>query len=350
VGIQRAVRKLNGVQGSNGTNNRVAGVELFDPVLAEAVESGLARVEELLHREVHSDYHFVNETSLHLIDAGGKRFRPLFTLLAGQVGPYSGSPDVVRAATVVELVHLATLYHDDVMDSAGVRRGAESANARWDNAVAILTGDYLFAHASRLVADLGPDAVRIIADTFAELVTGQMRETKGPRLDEDPVEHYLAVVAEKTGSLIATAGRYGAMFSGCTPDQVSALRRFGEIIGTAFQLSDDVIDIASSSESSGKTPGTDLREGVSTLPMLYAVRDGGPAASRLRELLAAPLTDDTLVNEALDLLRAGDGLDRARATLREHAAQAREELAALPDCPARDALASLTVYVVDRTG
>jgi geranylgeranyl pyrophosphate synthase len=349
VGLRRGVRKLNSVQASNGTN-RVAGVELFDPGLAGEVERGLARVEQVLHREVHSDYQFVNETSLHLIDAGGKRFRPLFTLLAGQIGPRGDAPEVVTAAAVVELVHMATLYHDDVMDSATVRRGAPSANARWDNSVAILTGDYLFAHASRLVADLGPDAVRIIADTFAELVTGQMRETKGPKPGEDPVTHYLTVVAEKTGSLIATAGRYGAMFSGCTPEQVSALRRFGEIIGTAFQVSDDVIDIASPEESSGKTPGTDLREGVSTLPMLYAVQDGEPAAARLRELLSAPLTEDALVNEALELLRKGDGLDRARATLREQAAQAREELAALPDCPARDALASLTVYVVDRTG
>jgi heptaprenyl diphosphate synthase len=337
------------VQSSNGTN-RVAGVELFDPGLADAVGSGLDQVEELLRREVQSDYQFVSETSLHLIDAGGKRFRPLFALLAGHVGPRAGSPEVVVSATVVELIHLATLYHDDVMDSATMRRGAQSANSRWDNSVAILTGDYLFAHASRLVADLGPDAVRIIADTFAELVTGQMRETKGPRPGEDPVEHYLAVVAEKTGSLIATAGRYGAMFSGCTPEQVSALRRFGEIIGSAFQVSDDVIDIASPKESSGKTPGTDLREGVPTLPVLYAVQEGDPSSRRLQELLAGPLTDDALVSEALDLLRAGDGLERAREKLRSQAAEARNELAALPDCPARDALASLTVYVVDRTG
>jgi heptaprenyl diphosphate synthase len=337
------------VQSTNGTN-RVAGVELFDPGLADAVASGLEQVEELLRREVQSDYQFVSETSLHLIDAGGKRFRPLFALLAGHVGPRAGSPEVVVSATVVELIHLATLYHDDVMDSATMRRGTESANSRWDNSVAILTGDYLFAHASRLVADLGPDAVRIIADTFAELVTGQMRETKGPQPGEDPVDHYLTVVAEKTGSLIATAGRYGGMFSGCTPEQVSALRRFGEIIGSAFQVSDDVIDIASPKESSGKTPGTDLREGVPTLPVLYAVQEGDSAASRLRELLAAPLTDDGLVSEALELLRAGDGLERAREKLRSQAAEARNELATLPDCPARDALASLTVYVVDRTG
>ncbi|HEX4358827.1 MAG TPA: polyprenyl synthetase family protein [Pseudonocardia sp.] len=310
----------------------------------------MVRVEELLRREVRTQYDFVTETSLHLMEAGGKRFRPLFTLLAGQVGPRGDSPDVVIAAAVVELIHLATLYHDDVMDSATMRRGAPSANARWDNSVAILTGDYLFAHASRLVADLGPDAVRIIADTFAELVTGQMRETRGPRPGEDPVKHYLTVVAEKTGSLIATAARYGAMFAGCPPEQVAALRRFGEIIGTSFQVSDDVIDIASPPEDSGKTPGTDLREGIATLPMLYAAQRTDPAAERLRELLAAPLTDDGLVDEALTLLRASDGLERARDMLREQAAQARDELAVLPDCPARDALASLTVFVVDRTG
>ena len=288
-----------------------------------------------------SDYHFVAETSLHLIDAGGKRFRPLFTLLGAQMGPRPESDEVLTAAAVVELIHLATLYHDDVMDSATMRRGAESANSRWDNTVAILTGDFLFAHASRLVADLGPDAVRIIAETFAELVTGQMRETRGPRPGDDPVQHYLTVIAEKTGSLIATAGRYGGMFAGCPPEHVESLRRFGAVIGTAFQISDDVIDIASPSDSSGKTPGTDLREGVHTLPMLYALRAEGRDADRLRVLLARPITDDAEVAEALELLRAGPGLARARDVLADQAAAARAELGKLPACPASDALAAL---------
>jgi heptaprenyl diphosphate synthase len=329
--------------------NAIAGVELADPGLAAATAEGLSRVEELLHREVHSDYQFVTETSLHLIDAGGKRFRPLFTLLGAQMGPRPDADEVITAAAVVELIHLATLYHDDVMDSATMRRGAESANSRWDNTVAILTGDFLFAHASRLVADLGPEAVRIIAETFAELVTGQMRETRGPLPDDDPVEHYLAVIAEKTGSLIATSGRYGGMFSGCTPDQVESLHRFGAAIGTAFQISDDIIDITSPSDSSGKTPGTDLREGVLTLPMLYALQDEGPQAERLRTLLARPITDDAEVNEALALLRSGPGVARAREVLAEHASAARGELTELPDCPAAKALSSLTMYVVDRT-
>ncbi|WP_433276164.1 polyprenyl synthetase family protein [Pseudonocardia xinjiangensis] len=332
------------------STNAIAGVELGDTELAAATAAGLDRVEDLLHREVRSEYGFVTETSLHLIEAGGKRFRPLFTLLGAQIGPSPDADEVITAAVVVELIHLATLYHDDVMDSATMRRGAESANSRWDNSVAILTGDFLFAHASRLVADLGPDAVRIIAETFAELVTGQMRETRGPRPGEDPVQHYLQVIAEKTGSLIATAGRYGAMFSGCPPEHVEALHRFGATIGMAFQISDDIIDIASASDSSGKTPGTDLREGVLTLPMLYALQDTGRDADRLRVLLAEPLTDDAEVNEALGLLRAGPGLDRARTMLAGEAAGARAELGKLPDSAATQALASLTEYVVDRTG
>ena len=310
----------------------------------------MAEVEDLLRREVHSDYHFVTETSLHLFDAGGKRFRPLFTLLGAHMGPRPESVEVITAAAVVELVHLATLYHDDVMDSATMRRGTESANSRWDNSVAILTGDFLFAHASRLVADLGPDAVRIIAETFAELVTGQMRETRGPRAGDDPVQHYLTVIAEKTGSLIATAGRYGGMFAGCPPEHVESLRRLGAVIGMAFQISDDVIDIASPSASSGKMPGTDLREGVHTLPMLYALQGEGRDADRLRVLLAGPITADAEVDEALALLRVNPGLARARDVLADQAAAARAELGKLPVCPASDALAALTTYVIDRTG
>jgi heptaprenyl diphosphate synthase len=328
----------------------IAGIEFVDADLAAATAKGLDRVEALLHDEVHSEYEFVTETSLHLIDAGGKRFRPLFTLLGAQMGPRPDADEVITAAAVVELIHLATLYHDDVMDDATMRRGAESANSRWDNTVAILTGDFLFAHASRLVADLGPEAVRIIAHTFAELVTGQMRETRGPAAGTDPVQHYLRVIAEKTGSLIATSGRYGGMFSGCTPDQVESLRRFGASIGTAFQISDDIIDIASGEDSSGKTPGTDLREGIHTLPMLYALQETGPDADRLRVLAARPISDDVEVDEALALLRSGPGLVRAREVLAEHAGTARAELDRLPDCAAADALRSLTTYVVDRTG
>jgi heptaprenyl diphosphate synthase len=328
---------------------QVAGLPIGDPDLAAATSDGLDRVEELLRREVHSDYRFVTDTSLHLIEAGGKRFRPLLTLLAAQLAGGT-SEDVVVAATSVELVHLATLYHDDVMDEATMRRGAESANARWDNTVAILTGDYLFAHASRLVSQLGPDAVRIIAETFAELVTGQMRETRGPRDGEDAVEHYLAVVAEKTGSLIATSGRFGAMFAGAPDEHVTAMRRFGEIIGTVFQVSDDIIDIASPSGDSGKTPGTDLREGIPTLPVLHlrSHRFTSPEDRHLTELLDGDLTDDVRHAEALKLLRAHPALELARRDAVRYADAARAVLGPLPEIPAKKALEGFCDAVVHR--
>ena len=186
----------------------LAGIELADPELSARVASGLARVEDLLERELISEFSFVTEAASHLMHAGGKRFRPLFTLVAAGVGPRPDAEDVIVASAVVELIHLATLYHDDVMDEADLRRGAKSANARWDNSIAILTGDFLFAHASRLVAGLGPDAVRIIAETFAELVTGQTRETVGAGPDDDPIEHHLRVLDEKTAALIDTCARY----------------------------------------------------------------------------------------------------------------------------------------------
>ncbi|HEV8560339.1 MAG TPA: polyprenyl synthetase family protein [Actinophytocola sp.] len=324
------------------------GLDDADPVLLKAVTEGLAQVEDLLHTVVHSDVEFVNQAALYLVKAGGKRFRPLFTLLSAQFA--DGNTDaVITAAAAVELVHLATLYHDDVMDEATMRRGEASVNARWDNTVAILTGDFLFAHASRLVATLGSDAARIIAETMGELVTGQMRETVGPRNGEDPVRHYLSVVAQKTGSLIATAGRYGGMYSGAGPEQTEALFRYGDLIGTAFQISDDVIDIASPANESGKTPGTDLREGVRTLPMLYALAFDGPDTPRLRELLSGPVTEDGAVYEALDLLRRSPGLDQAVHTVGEYAGRARAVLDVFPPCPARDALELLARYVVART-
>jgi heptaprenyl diphosphate synthase len=323
------------------------GFDIVDPALAESVRAGVARVEQLLHESVRSDFEFATRTSLHLVDAGGKRFRPLFTVLAAHFGDPT-TENVTKSAAVVEMVHLATLYHDDVMDEATMRRGATSANARWDNSVAILTGDFLFAQASRLVADLGADAVRLMARTFEALVTGQMRETIGAGAGEDAVEHYLKVIYEKTGSLIAIAGRFGAEFAGADAAHVEALDRVGRIVGTAFQISDDIIDIASPAAESGKTPGTDLREGVATLPMLYALADTG-TDPRLRKLLSGPIDADADVDEALERLRASNGLARSRRTLDGYAEEARRVLASLPECPAREALATLVDYVVART-
>ncbi|MCV7192422.1 nonaprenyl/(2E,6E)-farnesyl/geranylgeranyl diphosphat synthase [Mycolicibacterium brumae] len=328
----------------------VAGVDFGDAELAREVRDGVDRVEALMRTELGRADSLMSEAVQHLFMAGGKRFRPLFTVLCAQLGPEPDSDRVTVAGAVIEMVHLATLYHDDVMDEAQVRRGALSANARWGNNIAILAGDYLFATASRLVSQLGPEAVLIIADTFAELVTGQMRETKGAAEHTDSVEHYLKVVYEKTACLIAASGRFGGTFSGAPADQVDRLARLGGIVGTAFQISDDIIDIESDADESGKLPGTDLREGVHTLPVLYALQESGPGADRLRELLAEPLTDDDEVAEALTLLRASDGIEKARATVRDYARRADEELAELPDLPGRRALASLVQYTVNRHG
>ncbi|WP_228811451.1 polyprenyl synthetase family protein [Nocardia otitidiscaviarum] len=328
----------------------VAGVDLGDPELAATVRNGLVEVEDLLIRELSDGEEFLQEAALHLARAGGKRFRPLFTILTGQLGPKPDSPDLITAGTVVELVHLATLYHDDVMDEAPMRRGAPSVNSRWSNSIAILSGDYLFAHASRLVSTLGPDAVRIIAETFAELVTGQMRETLGAKESQDPVEHYLRVVWEKTGSLIAASGRFGGTFSGADPEHVERLARLGDAVGTAFQISDDIIDISSVSEQSGKTPGTDLREGVHTLPVLYALRDEGPEGDRLRKLLARPLETDAEVEEALELLSRSRGMLLAKEKLQGYADIAHVELSALPAGPANEALERLVRYTIERVG
>ncbi len=325
------------------------GVLLPDPDLDARVGAGLVSVEALLRESVVSQYPFVTGAARHLVDAGGKRFRPLLTLLAAQFGDDS-APGVVPSAVVVELTHLATLYHDDVMDEAPMRRGAASANARWDNTVAILTGDFLFARASDLLADLGPQAVRIQARTFERLCTGQIRESVGPQDGEDPIDHHVSVLADKTGSLIATAGRFGAMMAGAPPEAVETLAAFGERIGVAFQLADDLVDIGSEHEQSGKTPGTDLREGVATLAVLYARQSDDPADARLLALTSGPIHDDAEHAEALALLRAHPAMGQARAEARRWSDEARSALAPLPAGPARDALELLCDFVVDRTG
>ncbi|MEU4830644.1 polyprenyl synthetase family protein [Streptosporangium sp. NPDC023615] len=326
----------------------VVDLPFVDERLAQDVASGLAEVEKLLRSSVQSDDAFVTEASKHLIEAGGKRFRSMLVLLAAQFGS-PDAPGVVPGAVVIELTHLATLYHDDVMDEARVRRGSPSANARWDNTVAILTGDYLFAQASEILADLGPDIIRIQAQTFSRLVRGQIRETIGARPGEDPIAHYIGVLADKTGSLIATSGRLGALLSGASPDIVERVTRACEAIGVAWQLSDDLLDVAAESVQSGKTPGTDLREGIRTLPVLYALASDAPGSTRLRELLAGPVAEED-VEETLTLLRADPAMERARAELLAWTDRARQDLAGLPDIPARTAYLALCDYVVERSG
>jgi heptaprenyl diphosphate synthase len=322
---------------------------VVDEDLARRLSERLAVVERDLAVHVRSRADFVTEAASHLMEAGGKRFRPLLVLLAAETGDRPEADEVVTAACVVELTHLASLYHDDVMDEASLRRGADSANARWDNHVAILTGDFLFSKSSELTAELGADAVRIQAHTFTKLVEGQILETVPPREGEDPLAHYLDVVAGKTGSLIATSARYGARFGGASREVEEALTAYGEIVGSAFQLSDDILDIGSDSGVSGKTPGTDLREGVPTLPVLLAQASTDPADAHLIELLAGDLSDDARHAEALELLRKHPAMDEARAYVVARAQEAKERLAVLDEGPVRTALESFADVVANRS-
>ena len=332
-------------------------VDFPDSALEAEVLDDLGRVEESLAATAHPDDELLTEASRHLIAAGGKRFRAMLVLLAAQFGDPK-DPRVIQAAVAIELTHLATLFHDDVMDEALVRRGHPSVNSQWNNSVAILTGDFLFAQASHILADLGPEAVRIQAETFSRLVTGQMAETIGPRAGQDPLDFYMYVITEKTGSLIATSGRFGALFSGAPAAAADRIAAACEQIGVAWQLSDDVIDIASEESQSGKTPGTDLRQGVRTLPVLYALRSvdqsgpmQSPADARLRWLLGeADLTDEALLAEALTLLRGHHAMKESRADVLNWVSEARTSISALPDVPARAAFLALCDFVERRTG
>jgi len=349
-------------------------VDFSDPALAADIADGLVGVEKVLAEAAVTEEALLTEASRHLIDAGGKRFRATLVLLAAHFGD-SRDERIVPAAAAIELTHLATLFHDDVMDEASIRRGLQSANSRWSNTIAILTGDFLFARASSILAELGTEAIRIQAETFTRLVSGQVAETLGPRPGQDPLVHYLRVVEDKTASLIATAGRFGAMFAGAPADVVARITAASNALGVAFQLSDDILDVASESAQSGKAPGTDLREGVRSLPVLHALAPSGPDSpapgspavgtpsagpvaagapvagdARLRELLSRDgLTDDSEHAEALALLRAHPAMDAARSDLRRWSDTARSEIAGLPDVPARRAFEIMCDFVMERT-
>ena len=323
------------------------GLTGIDSQLEARLEQQLLKVEELLRSHIKGDYPLVVETSRHLVEAGGKRLRPLLTLLAAQFGN-ENSKGIVESAVVCELTHLATLYHDDVMDEAKLRRGVQSANDRWGNVVAILTGDYLFSKASDLLADLGPEAVRLQAKTFERLVIGQICETQNKDKPDLTVENYLKVVSDKTASLIATSARFGAMLSGTVNEQIELLTQYGEKIGIAFQVADDVLDVASEMTESGKVPGTDLREGVPTLITLLVKQANNAADENLIKKLSGPVAESE-ISSVLSELRKHNAMNQARDYLQSLAKEANEILMKLPDIPARSALIKLTSLLVERS-
>ena len=320
---------------------------MADAPLDEHLSVLLDQFEERLVDVAVASSPFVTEASRHIISAGGKRFRPLLVFLASRFGGQVDDEDLMRAALVMELTHVASLYHDDVMDVADLRRGAPSANRLWGNSVAILVGDFLFARASTTVAELGVEYVHLQAETFARLVQGQIAETKGPADGEDPLAHYIQVIADKTGSLIAASALFGGMVSGADQTILDALAAFGEEIGLVFQLSDDLIDI--NSTTTGKTPGTDLREGVPTLPVLMLRASKDPADAELLALIDGDLSSDHSLERLLAALRSHPVMARAKAEVERRADIARGHLAPLPDGDAKDALLKVCSDLVDRT-
>jgi heptaprenyl diphosphate synthase len=327
--------------------------------LANAIDSGLALVEAGLFEQMSFTDDLADVTSRYLLDAGGKRIRPVLTLLTAQLGT-GNNPNVITAAEAIEMTHLASLYHDDVMDEAQMRRGVPSAQAVWGNSVAILTGDLLFARASKLVAGMGERALLLQAETFERLCLGQLHETIGPRPDEDPIEHYLQVLADKTGSLIATAAQIGLMFSDAPEEYIEPVVQFGEKIGVAFQLIDDVIDLSPQPEDTGKVPGTDLRAGVVTLPLLYLRRLArtDPVAEELLHRIDHDLNtafyeegdpDSAELTAAIAELREHEVTRMTLAEAHRWSADAVAALAPLPDGPVKKALTRFAETIVERS-
>ncbi|WP_130417017.1 polyprenyl synthetase family protein [Xylanimonas ulmi] len=325
---------------------------MSDSALAARLTERMGLVEQALADAVASADRLADDVSHHLVAAGGKRLRPFLTLLAGELGDGSRR-ELVDAAIVVELTHLASLYHDDVMDSAPLRRGAPSVHSVWGNSVAILVGDLLFARASARVAGLGPQAVRIQAETFERLCLGQLHETTGPSAAEDPVAHYLQVLADKTASLLATSARLGAMFGGAPQQAVEIVAAYGEKVGVAFQLADDVLDLTSSGAESGKTPGTDLREGIATMPVLLLRQRAARAGAAAQDValvadLDGDLESDAALADVVERLRAHDVLRETRDLAVRYAREAAAELAPLPSGPVKEALEAFAEALADR--
>jgi heptaprenyl diphosphate synthase len=326
----------------------IPGLEPPDEALEAEVRARLDRVEEALEKSVVADSDLLAATATYLLAAGGKRFRPMLVLLAGYFGDPT-DPRLIPGSVAIELTHLATLYHDDVIDEADDRRGVPSANARWDNTVAILTGDYLFARASEISADLGTDVSRLLARTIAVLCDGQIREVDASGKPEQTEAAYLEIIRRKTAVLIATSCRLGGMLADAPDEHLGTLEAFGESLGMAFQLSDDIMDVTASQLELGKEPGTDMKEGVYTLPVLHALNDG-PSRDELQRILAHGAPDGELLDRALEIVRTGGSIEHARAAVATEVERAIGLARRLPDGPSRHALEQLSRFLAVRCG
>ncbi|HUQ39378.1 MAG TPA: polyprenyl synthetase family protein [Acidimicrobiales bacterium] len=263
---------------------------------------------------------YLSDVAGHLLQAGGKRWRPLLATAAARAGGRSVSEDVLWGGAAVELVHLGSLYHDDVIDQADTRRGVPSVNARWSNLVAVLAGDFLLAKASEIAAGLGTEIAGLLAATIGRMCQGQVLELRdGFSLDRTE-DAYLASIDGKTASLLSTSARVGALTAGLDRAAVEAFTAFGHCVGVVFQICDDILDVIGTEEELGKPAGNDIVEGVYTLPVLRALRDS-EAGPELRELLGRPVDAPTM-EKARDIVRATDGVAQAVVVAREWADRA----------------------------
>ncbi|WP_144874333.1 polyprenyl synthetase family protein [Microbacterium sp. 1.5R] len=322
--------------------------------VAQAIEDGLELVETGLAEDVRVADPLADAASRYLYEAGGKRIRPVLTLLAAQLGD-GNTAQVIDVAKALEITHLGSLYHDDVMDGADRRRGVPAAQTVWGNNIAILTGDILFSRASQLMSRLGERAIRLQADTFERLVLGQMHETIGAQPDDDPIDFYLQVLADKTGSLISAATQGGVIFSNAPAEYEEPLRVYGEKIGVAFQLLDDVIDLSAKPEDTGKVPGTDLRAGVPTMPYLLLKAETDAASIDLAERIddgvarIAAGEDPSILDDALAELRDHAGTEKTLALAHSWTRDAIAALTALPRGTVREALTRFAETLVERS-
>jgi heptaprenyl diphosphate synthase len=326
----------------------IPGLEAPDAALEAQVRARLDRVEEALEKAVVADSELLAASARYLLSAGGTRFRPMLVLLSGYFGDHS-DPRLIPGSVAIELVHLATLYHDDVIDEADDRRGVPSANARWDNTIAILTGDYLFARASELSADLGTEVCRLLARTIAVLCDGQIREVDASGKVEQTESNYLEIIRRKTGVLIATSCRLGGLLSDADEANTDVLEAFGESLGMAFQLSDDIMDLTSSQLELGKEPGVDMREGVYTLPVLHALAHDHHR-EELARLLARGAPDGEMLDRALEIVRTGGSIEHAQAAVAAEVGRAIDLANQLPAGPAQHALVQLAKFLAARCG
>jgi heptaprenyl diphosphate synthase len=330
------------------TRTGTRGLEAPDPVLEQEIRAKLNEVELSLEKAARSDADFVTEMASYLVAAGGKRFRPMLVLLSGYFGDPT-DPRLIDGATAIELTHVATLYHDDVIDEADTRHGVPSVNARWDNTVAILTGDFLFAKASEISADLGAEVTRLLARTIATVCDGQIREVAISGRTDLTEDAYMEIIRRKTAALIATSCRLGGMLSDASPDAIEILDDYGAVLGTGFQLSDDIMDVISTEEELRKQPGQDMREGVYTLPVMYALQDGR-RAEELAALLSEGAPSGDRLQRALEIVRQDGSLTRAREAVSREARRAKGLAGQLEPGRAQDALLNLAEFIAVRCG